>query len=149
MFFQIHAPGKCFISSIMSKFWWYTFHRQHKPPSSPEQRIFPLIFIATIPQIAFDAAEGWQMILIWTLSRCFTDFQFSWFCGSGQSPRFHSEIRSLRSENFATRWPKVHHCACVCGVVTASADGEAGRSASLKASWKMEALDNVCSKKIN
>ena len=43
-FFQIHAPGKCFISSIMSKFWWYTFHRQHKPPSSPEQRIFPLIF---------------------------------------------------------------------------------------------------------
>ena len=50
-FFQIHAPGKCFISSIMSKFWWYTFHRQHKPPSSPEQRIFPLIFIATIRQI--------------------------------------------------------------------------------------------------
>ncbi|CAH3175921.1 unnamed protein product, partial [Porites lobata] len=42
--------------------------------------------------------------------------------------------------------PKVHHCACVCGVVTASADGEAGRSASLKASWKMEALDKVCSK---
>ena len=35
----------------MSKFWWYTFHRQHKPPSSPEQRIFPLIFIATIRQI--------------------------------------------------------------------------------------------------
>ena len=50
-FFQIHAPGKCFISSVMSKFWWYTFHRQHKPPSSPEQRIFPLIFIATIRQI--------------------------------------------------------------------------------------------------
>ena len=50
-FFQIHAPGKCFISSIMSKFSWYTFHRQHKPPSSPEQRIFPLIFIATIRQI--------------------------------------------------------------------------------------------------
>ena len=25
--------------------------RQHKPPSSPEQRIFPLIFIATIRQI--------------------------------------------------------------------------------------------------
>ena len=47
-FFQIHTPGKCFISSIMSKFWWYTFHRQHKPPSSPEQRIFPLIFTATI-----------------------------------------------------------------------------------------------------
>ena len=37
-FFQIHANGKCFISSIMSKFWWYTLHRQHKPPSSPEQR---------------------------------------------------------------------------------------------------------------
>ena len=35
----------------MSKFWWYAFHRQHKPPSSPEQRIFPLIFIATIRQI--------------------------------------------------------------------------------------------------
>ena len=50
-FFQIHAPGKCFISSIMSKFWWYTFHRQHKPPSSPEQRMFPLIFIGTIWQI--------------------------------------------------------------------------------------------------
>ena len=50
-FFQIHAPGKCFISSVMSKFWWYTFHRQHKPPSSPEQRIFPLIFIETIWQI--------------------------------------------------------------------------------------------------
>ena len=50
-FFQIYAPGKCFISSIMSKFWWYAFHRQHKPPSSPEQRIFPLIFIATIRQI--------------------------------------------------------------------------------------------------
>ena len=50
-FFQIHAPGKCFISSIMSKFWWYAFHRQHKPPSSPEQRTFPLIFIATIRQI--------------------------------------------------------------------------------------------------
>ena len=48
-FFQIH--GKCFILSIMSKFWWHTFHRQHKPPSSPEQRIFPLIFIATIRQI--------------------------------------------------------------------------------------------------
>ena len=51
MFFQIRVPGKSFISSIMSKFWWYTFHRQHKPPSSPEQRIFPLIFIATIRQI--------------------------------------------------------------------------------------------------
>ena len=38
-FVQIHAPGKCFISSIMSKFWWYAFQRQHKPPSSPEQRI--------------------------------------------------------------------------------------------------------------
>ena len=50
-FFQVHAPGKCFISSIVSKFWWYTFHRQHKPPSSPEQRIFPLTFIATIRQI--------------------------------------------------------------------------------------------------
>ena len=25
------------------KFWWYAFYRQHKPPSSPEQRIFPLI----------------------------------------------------------------------------------------------------------
>ena len=51
-FFQIHAPGKCFISSIMSKFWWYAFHiQQHKAPSSPEQRIFPLIFIATIRQI--------------------------------------------------------------------------------------------------
>ena len=47
-FFQIHAPGMCFISSIMSKFWWYTFHRQHKPRNSPEQRIFPLTFIATI-----------------------------------------------------------------------------------------------------
>ena len=35
----------------MSKFWWYAFHRQHKPPSSPEQRIFPLIFTATIRQI--------------------------------------------------------------------------------------------------
>ena len=51
MFFQIHASGKCFISSIMSKFWWYTFHRQHKLPSSPEQRIFPLIFVETIRQI--------------------------------------------------------------------------------------------------
>ena len=52
MFFQIR--GKCFISSIMSKFWWHTFYRQHKPPkppSSPEERIFPLIFIATIRQI--------------------------------------------------------------------------------------------------
>ena len=49
-FFQIHAPGKCFISSIMSKFWWYDFHRQYKPPISPEQRIFPLTFIATIRQ---------------------------------------------------------------------------------------------------
>ena len=35
----------------MSKFWWYAFHRQYKPPSSPEQRIFPLIFIAKIRQI--------------------------------------------------------------------------------------------------
>ena len=51
MFFQIHAPGKCFISSIMSKLWWYAFHRQHKPPSSLEQRIFPLIFIVTIRQV--------------------------------------------------------------------------------------------------
>ena len=25
------------------KFWWYAFYRQHKAPSSPEQRIFPLI----------------------------------------------------------------------------------------------------------
>ena len=25
------------------KFWWYAFYRQHKPPSSPEQRIFPLV----------------------------------------------------------------------------------------------------------
>ena len=50
-FFQIHAPGKCFVSSIMSKFSWYAFQRQHKPPSSPEQRIFLLIFIATIRQI--------------------------------------------------------------------------------------------------
>ena len=49
--FQIHVPGKCFVSSIMSKFWWYVFHRQHKPLSSPQQRIFPLIFIATIRQI--------------------------------------------------------------------------------------------------
>ena len=29
-FFQIHAPGKCFISSFTFKFWWYTFHRQDK-----------------------------------------------------------------------------------------------------------------------
>ena len=52
-FFQIHlhAHGKGLISSIMSKFWWYAFHRQHKLPSSPEQRIFPLIFISTIRQI--------------------------------------------------------------------------------------------------
>ena len=35
----------------MSKFWWYALHRRHKPPSSPEERIFPLIFIATIRQI--------------------------------------------------------------------------------------------------
>ena len=49
--FQSHAPGKCIISSILSKFWWYAFHRQHKLPSFPEQRIFPLIFIATIWQI--------------------------------------------------------------------------------------------------
>ena len=35
----------------MSKFWWYAFHQQHKPPSSPEQRIYPLIVIATIRQI--------------------------------------------------------------------------------------------------
>ena len=49
--FQIHVPGKCFVSSIMSKFWWYASHRQHKPSSSPEQRIFPLIFIATMRQI--------------------------------------------------------------------------------------------------
>ena len=26
--------GKCFISSILSKSWWYTFHPQCKPPSS-------------------------------------------------------------------------------------------------------------------
>ena len=50
-FFQIHVPGKCFISSIMSKFGWYVFHQQQKPLSSPEQGIFPLIFIATIGQI--------------------------------------------------------------------------------------------------
>ena len=53
-FFQIHTSGKCFISSIMSKCWWHTFHRQHKPPkppSSPEQGLFSLIFIATIRQI--------------------------------------------------------------------------------------------------
>ena len=49
--FEIHVPGKCFISSIMSKFWWSACHRQHKPSSSPEQRIFPLIFIATMRQI--------------------------------------------------------------------------------------------------
>ena len=49
--FQIHAPGKCFISSILSKFWWYALHWQHKPPSSPGQRIFPRIFIATIEGI--------------------------------------------------------------------------------------------------
>ena len=49
--FQIHAPGKCFISSILSKFWWYAFHWQHTPPSSPQQRIFPLIFITPIRQI--------------------------------------------------------------------------------------------------
>ena len=27
-------------------------------------------------------------------------------------------LRSLQSANFATSRPKVHHCACVCGVVT-------------------------------
>ena len=51
MFFQIHAPCKCFNSSVMSKFWGHSFHQQHKPSSSPEQRIFPLILIATIRQI--------------------------------------------------------------------------------------------------
>ena len=50
-FLKFMPPGKCFISSIMSKFWWYAFHRQHKLPSSPEQRIFPRIFTATIRQI--------------------------------------------------------------------------------------------------
>ena len=49
--FSNHAPGKCFISSILSKFWWYAFHRQQKPPSSPEQIICPLIFNAMIGQI--------------------------------------------------------------------------------------------------
>ena len=39
------------VLSIMSKFWSYAFHRQHKPPSSHKQRIFPLILIATIRQI--------------------------------------------------------------------------------------------------
>jgi len=32
--FQIQAPCKFFISSIRSRFWWYTFHRQSKPRSS-------------------------------------------------------------------------------------------------------------------
>ena len=50
-FFKFMPPGKCFISSIMSKFWWYAFHRQHKLPSSPEQIIFTLIFTVTIRQI--------------------------------------------------------------------------------------------------
>ena len=49
--FSNHAPGKCFISSILSKFWWYAFHRQQKPLSSPEQIICPLIFNAMIGQI--------------------------------------------------------------------------------------------------
>ena len=61
--------------------------------------------------------------------------------------------RTLRSEIFATPWPKAHHCACVFGVVTTSADGEAGRSASLKAPWTMGALetpkDKASSKKVS
>ena len=54
-FFQIYAAGKYFISSIMSKFWWYTFHRQHKLPIKilllSKEYYFPLIFIAMIWQI--------------------------------------------------------------------------------------------------
>ena len=74
--FQIHAPHKCFISSILSKFWWYAFHRQHKSPSSPEQRIFPLIFISSIRQIVLSpttSANAYQMSIlsimntVWTL----------------------------------------------------------------------------------
>ena len=74
--FQIHAPRKCFISSILSKFWWYAFHRQHKSPSSPEQRIFPLIFISLIRQIVLSpttSANAYQMSIlsimntVWTL----------------------------------------------------------------------------------
>ena len=49
--FQIHVPGMCFISSIMSKFWWHAFHGQQRQPISPEQRTFPVIFIATTRQI--------------------------------------------------------------------------------------------------
>ena len=37
--------------SVSFKFWWYVFHWQRKLPSSPEQGIFPLIFIAMIRQI--------------------------------------------------------------------------------------------------
>ena len=78
--FQIHVPGMCFISSIMSKFWWHAFHRQHRPPISPEQRIFPLIFIATIRQIFCLS----RLMLMHT--RCqlspswipFEHFNFSW-----------------------------------------------------------------------
>ena len=73
--FQIHAR-KCFISSILSRFWWYAFHRQHKSPSSPEQRIFPLIFISLIRQIVLSpttSANAYQMSIlsimntVWTL----------------------------------------------------------------------------------
>ena len=78
--FQIHVPGMCFISSFMSKFWWHAFHRQHRPPISPEQRTFPVIFIATIRQIFCLS----RLMLMHT--RCqlcpswipFEHFNFSW-----------------------------------------------------------------------
>ena len=65
--FLIHTSSKCLISSILSKFWWYVFYRQHKPPSSPEQRIFPLLFIATIRQI-FCLSPLLLMLIWWCLS---------------------------------------------------------------------------------
>ena len=78
--FQIHVPGMCFISSIMSKFLWHAFHGQQRQPISPEQRTFPVIFIATIRQIFCLS----RLMLMHT--RCqlcpswipFEHFNFSW-----------------------------------------------------------------------
>ena len=78
--FQIHVLGMCFISSFMSKFWWHALHRQHRPPISPEERTFSLIFIATIGQIFCLS----RLMLMYT--RCqlcpswipFEHFNFSW-----------------------------------------------------------------------
>ena len=49
-FFQIHAPGKCFISSIMSKFWWYSTDGMRPIDNRSRQVLLSKEYLTLIPQ---------------------------------------------------------------------------------------------------